>query len=242
MMRLAESCRLLVVLVGDDLVEVAGDGAHVAVDGPLVVVEHHDQPLGLLGDVVQRLEGNSIGEGGVAGHGDHVLLAAGQIARHGHAQRRRQRRAGVSRAVAVVLALGAQHEAVQPARLANRLHALQPPGEHLVDVGLVADVEEQLVLGSIEDRVQRQGQLHHSQIRPQVAAGLRERLNQELANLLGQLRPSAQSSGASDRRASEWIPAVFPWSSFPGKRPGSQAIAVPQLLYSETTALKWHFP
>jgi len=76
------------VLVGDDLVEVAGNRADIAVDGPLVVVEHHDQPLGLLGDIVQRLEGDSIGKGCVAGHGDHVLLAAGQIARHGHAQRR----------------------------------------------------------------------------------------------------------------------------------------------------------
>jgi len=52
----------------------------------------------------------------------------------------------VPRSVAVVLALGAQHEAVQPARLANRIHALQPPGEHLVDVSLVAHVEEQLIL------------------------------------------------------------------------------------------------
>ncbi len=92
------------------------------------------------------------------------------------------------RAVAVVLALSAQHEAIEPARLANRLHALQPSSEHLVDVSLVAHVEEQLILWGIEDRVQRQRQLDHAQIRPQVAAGLGERLNQEFANLLGQRR------------------------------------------------------
>ena len=81
--------QILVVLVGDDSVKVAGDGAHIAVDGPLVVVENHDQPLGLLGDVVHRLECNSVGKSCVAGHGDYMLLAAGQVARHGHAQRGR---------------------------------------------------------------------------------------------------------------------------------------------------------
>ncbi len=61
--RVRRLVQILVVLVGDDPVEVAGDGAHVAVDGPLVVVEHHDQALGLLGDVVQRLKGDAVGEG-----------------------------------------------------------------------------------------------------------------------------------------------------------------------------------
>jgi hypothetical protein len=65
---------------------------------------------------------------------------------------------------------------------------MKPSGEHLVDVSLVAHVEEQLILWGIEDRVQRQRQLDHAQIRPQVAAGFGERLNQEYANLLGQLR------------------------------------------------------
>ena len=52
----ARVVQVVVALVGDDLVQVAGDGADVLVDGPLVIVEHDDQPLGLLGDVVQRLE------------------------------------------------------------------------------------------------------------------------------------------------------------------------------------------
>ncbi len=34
--------QMLVVLVGDDAVEVAGNGADVAVDGPLVIIEDHD--------------------------------------------------------------------------------------------------------------------------------------------------------------------------------------------------------
>ena len=171
------------MLVSDDAVEVAGKGAYVAIDGPLVVVEHHDHPLGLFGDVVHRFKRNSIGEGRIAGHGDHVLLAASQVAGHGHSQCSRERGACVAGSITIVLALGAQHKAVQPARLANGIQAVQPPGEYLVDVRLVTDIEEQLVFRGIEDRVQSQRQFHHSQVRAQMTTGLREGLNQEFADL-----------------------------------------------------------
>ena len=164
--------QVLVVLVGDNLVEVAGNGAHVAVDRPFVVVEHDDHPLGLLGNVVQRLKRDAVGKSRVAGHGNHMLLAASQVARHGHAQSRRERRASVPGAEAVVLALGAQHEAVQPARLANGVKAVEAAGENLVNIGLVADIEQQFVFGSIEDRVQRQRKFHDAEVRSQVPAGL----------------------------------------------------------------------
>jgi hypothetical protein len=98
--------------------------------------------FGLLGDVVERLKGDAVGEGGVAGNGDYMLLAAGEVAGDGHAQGGGQRRAGVTRAVAIVLAFGAQHEAVEAAGLADGGKAIETAGEDLVDVGLVADVEE----------------------------------------------------------------------------------------------------
>ena len=110
----------VVVLVGDDAMEVPRDGADIPVDGPLVVVEHNDEALGLIRDVVQRFERDAVGEGGVSGDGNHVLVAAGEIARHRHSQRSRERGAGVACAIAVVLAFGAEHEAVQSAGLADR--------------------------------------------------------------------------------------------------------------------------
>ena len=108
---------------GDDLVQVAGNGADVLVDGPLVIVEDHDQALGVVGDVVQGLVGDPAGEGRVAGDGDDVFLAARLVAGHGHAERRGERRAGVAGAVAIVRAFGAQHEPVQAARSAYGVEA-----------------------------------------------------------------------------------------------------------------------
>ena len=39
-----------------------------------------------------------------------------------------------------------------------------PPGEHLVDVALVADVEDELVLRRVEDPMEGDGQLDHPEI------------------------------------------------------------------------------
>ena len=85
-----------------------------------------------------------------------------------------------------MLALSAQHEAVQPTRLANGIQAVEPPGKDLVDVRLVADIEKQLVFGGIEDGVQSQRQFHYAQVWTQVTAGLREGLDQEFADFLCQ--------------------------------------------------------
>ena len=58
------------------------------------------------------------------------------------------------------------------------------PGQQLVDVGLVADVEDETVRGRVEDVVHREGQLDHAQVRPDVAAGLGKAADQKLADLL----------------------------------------------------------
>ena len=84
----------------------------------------------------------------------------------------------MSGAVDIVLAFGAQHEAVQAARLPNRLETLAPAGEQFVNISLVADVEDKFVGWRIEDVVHGQGQFHDAKVRPKVATRLRERLNQ----------------------------------------------------------------
>ena len=178
--------QVLVARVGDDVGQVLGDRADVLVDRPLVVVEDDDQALGVVGDVVERLVGDAAGESRIAAKGDHALGATAQVARRRHAQRRGERGAGVARAEGVVLALGAEHEAVEAAGLADGMEAVAPAGEQLVHVGLVADVEDEGIGRRIEDAMQRDGQLDHAQIRPEVAAGLGQHGDQFVADFLGQ--------------------------------------------------------
>ena len=92
-----------------------------------------------------------------------------------------------------MLALGAEHEAVKAAGLADGFKAVAAAGEDFVDVGLVADVEEDFVFRRIEDRVQSDGELDDAEIGAQMAAGFGEGLDQEFADLLREARPSARN-------------------------------------------------
>ena len=94
----------------DDAVQVIGDRADIFRDRPLIVVQHDDETLRLRFDVVERLVTDPAGERGVARHHHDILIPAAQIAADRHAQPGRKRRAGVTRAVAIVFALGAQEE------------------------------------------------------------------------------------------------------------------------------------
>ena len=72
-----------------------------------------------MADVVERLEGNAVGQRRVAENADDVFVRAAFVARRRHAERGGQGRARVAGAVAIVLALRAQGKAVQAARLAD---------------------------------------------------------------------------------------------------------------------------
>src|SRR6185437_5360228 len=122
--------------IGDDLMEVLRDGSDVLVDRPGIVVQHDNHSSRLCGDVVQCFKRDAIGECSVSSQSDDVFLAAGHVPRHGHPQRRAEYRTGMACAVAVVLALGAQHKAVQSARLTDSMEELLAASQQLVHVGL----------------------------------------------------------------------------------------------------------
>ena len=105
-------------------------------------------------------------------------------------------------AVAVVFALGAQKEAIEPAELAHRIETIAPPGKQFVDVALMTDVQNELVVRRVEDAVHRNGQFDDTEIRPQMAAGLRKDTDQFVPNFLRELGQSCSRSAlisAGDR-------------------------------------------
>ena len=86
----------------------------------------------------------------------------------------------------VVLGLGPVRVARQPVGLAQLGEGLAPSGDQLVDVGLVARVPQQHVTGGVEGPVEGQGELHHAQVRAQVAPGGRDRVDDERPDLRGE--------------------------------------------------------
>jgi hypothetical protein len=84
----------------------------------------------------------------------------------------------VAGAVTIVFAFGAQGESIQALVGPHGFDAVPAAGEHFVDVGLVADVEDELIGGGVKDPVKGDAQFHDAQIRAQVTAGSREGVNQ----------------------------------------------------------------
>ena len=86
----------------------------------------------------------------------------------------------------IVFALAALGEAGQTILLAQRLHAIPSTGQDFVRVALVANVPDQLVHRRVEDSVDRDRKLYHTQRRPKMPAGLRHDLYDFAAQFTGQ--------------------------------------------------------
>jgi hypothetical protein len=84
---------------------------------------------------------------------------------------------------------------------AQRAHALAAAGQHLVRIALVADVPDQAVFRRVEDGVQGDGQFDGAEVGRQVAAGLRDRVDQEGAQFGRQLRQLLAVQSAQVGRA-----------------------------------------
>src|SRR5205814_6391412 len=100
------------------------------------------------------LERGAAGEGGIARDADDIFIAAAQVASDGETERGGEGGAGVARAVAVVLAFGAEGEAVEAGVLPDGVDAVPAASEHLVHVGLMGDVPDELVRRRVKDPVE----------------------------------------------------------------------------------------
>ncbi len=156
-------------------------------DRHVVVVQNDDQPVACLFGVVHRLIGHPRAHRAVADHGDATAGLALHLVRHGEAERSRDRCRAVRRAEGIVFAFGALGEAAEASALPQRADAIAPPGQDLVRVALVADIPDELVLGRVENIVDRRGQFDHAQPRSQMAPRLPDGVDHFGAQFVGQL-------------------------------------------------------
>ena len=156
-------------------------------DRHVVVVEHHQHVRMRDTAVVQGLERHPGAHRAVADDRHRLAVLAFQACGHGHAERGRDRGRRMGGAEAVVLALVAAREARDATELAQRRHAAAAAGQDLVRVGLVAHVPDQPVVGRVVDVVERDRQLDGAEVGRQVAAGLGDALDHEIAQFAGEL-------------------------------------------------------
>ena len=182
------SADALVDLPARDPEEVARHRPDVRGDRHLVVVQDDDELPLQVPALVQPLHRDAAGESAVADDGDDVVVLSLRVAGRGHAERRRDRRRGVGRAEDVVLRLRAAREAREAPLLPDRVEPVPPPRQDLVRVALVTDVPDEEVAGRVEDVVERDRQLDRPEARGEVPARLRDGVDQEGPELVGERR------------------------------------------------------
>ena len=123
-----------------------GEARHGGRVAAAVVVEHDHRAAPGGAEVVERLVGEAAGEGAVADHGDHCVVVAavrqGGVARHRQPVGVAHRGGRVAVLDQVVLGLRPRRVARHPAALAEAAEAVEPAGDELVHVGLVAGVPD----------------------------------------------------------------------------------------------------
>jgi len=110
-----------------------------------------------------------------------------EVARHRHAERRRDRGRGMRRPERVEVAFRPPRESGKAAGRPQRPDAVAPPGQNLVWIGLMPDIPDQPVARRIEDIVQRHRQLDHAQPGSEMPAGHRHRRDRLLPQFVGNL-------------------------------------------------------
>ena len=166
-----------------------------------VVVDDDDEREVLVGgDVVDRLPRHASRERAVTDDRDGMPVGlAAQASRLGDPVGPRQRGRGVGVFDDVMLGLA-------PAGVARQSSAGAQPrevpatGEDLVDVGLVARVEDDGVLRGVENPVDRDGEFDDAEVRSEVTTRTGNRVDEESADLLRQQRHVARADELDVRR------------------------------------------
>ena len=125
--------------------QMAAKSADIFGDRHIVVVEHHEQRLPRGAGAAQRLICHAAGQRTVANDRDNVVLLVFKRACMRHAERHRNRIRGMSRDARAGDALLRLHKAAQAAILPQRVKAVAPTGQDLVDIALMTYIVDDAV-------------------------------------------------------------------------------------------------
>ncbi|MEY9988390.1 hypothetical protein ABIE67_000422 [Streptomyces sp. V4I8] len=180
--------------------------------GAAVVIQHHNHRPVLGGtEIVQRLPRHPPGQRPVPDHRHHcTVLLTSQLTRLGQTIRVGKSRGGMRVLHHVVNRLRPRRIPRQATRLPQLREALAAACEQLVHIRLMTRIKDQRVARGVEHPVQRQRQLHHTQIRAQMPTRRTHLLDQEPADLPGKLRKLLRRKSAYVRGPGDVIKTHTP--------------------------------
>ena len=164
--------QLIITTVRTQSVQVLRHTADISGDRHLVVVQHDDEVFLHLGCVIESLIRETAGQCAVTDDGHDGIVLALDIAGRGDAESGGNRGGAVSRAEAVKRTLRPLRETTHPMILPESVEVFLSTRQDFMGIGLMADVPHDLILRQIEGQIQPDGQLHHPEIRGEVASVL----------------------------------------------------------------------
>ncbi len=174
--------------VGDEFVEIFGEGSNVLCDGPFIVVQNENELFGRAGDVVQGLERDSASEGGISGNGDHMFVSSFEVTGHASAQGCGQGGSGMSGSKGIMLTFFPRNESAQAFGLPDFVKALVvPAGQEFVNVSLVGNVPKKGILRCFEYKMKGYGQFDHSKVWAHVPSVFGGRFDDPISDLTAKL-------------------------------------------------------
>ena len=155
----------------------------------LVVVVENDEKVGLASaGIVQSLIGETAGKGAVTDHRYALAVEPPDSGSFGITQGCTYRGRGVSYAEGVIFAFAHFRETAQSPAAAQGLECFAPAGQNLMGIGLMAHIEDELVLRSVIDIMQRRNQLHRAETGPEMPRVFRAHLYHIRTELTAELR------------------------------------------------------
>ena len=165
--------------------EVAVEPAMVLGYAHLVVVDDDDDVGAQFGGGVESFESLAARERAVADDGDDILFAAKDVAAFLQSCSQGDGGGGVANLKVVIHGAlqwrGISRDAVHAVHIEETVLA---PGEHLVGIALVGDIEDNLVLGSVEDIMQGHRSLGEPEVRSYVTTVMAHTVEHALSYFL----------------------------------------------------------
>ena len=155
-------------------------------DRHFVVVQDHKQVVQML-DIVHALVDHTTGKGAIADHCHNKPLLVMQLFGPCHADSKRKGRVAMPGNECIVHTFVRVWKSRNAVQLTKLIELPAPSCKDLMGVALMAHIEHDLILRSLQHTVQCHRKLYHTKVRRQMSTGFRDVFQQKAANFLTKL-------------------------------------------------------
>lgn len=177
-----------IAAVGTHPSETLGQTAHLAIDGPFVIIENDNQfRIGRF-DIVQGLKGQTVQQRPIADEGDDFMAFSLDVACLGVTQSRREGGAAVPYVEVIERAFSMFRKAGDATPGPEGIEDVVTAREDFIGVGLMSDIEDDAILGGIEKAQETHDKFHGAKRGGQMAPPIENHVDDPLSEFPAECR------------------------------------------------------